>query len=131
MSADRNRQTLETLGRALDRLEEAVAEPEQASRLVIDGTIQRFEFAIELFWKALKRLLEAEGVQTATPREALRAAYAAGWLDDEALWLGMLADRNRSSHLYDEAMARALWQRIPRHAAAMRAVHRLLGARAA
>jgi nucleotidyltransferase substrate binding protein (TIGR01987 family) len=130
MSGERAGRSLANLGRALDRLEEAVAEPEGANRLVIDGTIQRFEFALELFWKTLRRVLEEEGVATATPREAIGAGYAAGWLSDEALWLAMLRDRNRTSHIYSEAMAREIWTRIRDYAPVMRAAYGLLGARA-
>jgi nucleotidyltransferase substrate binding protein (TIGR01987 family) len=121
MSAEKFARSSANLRRALDRLDEAVAEPEAASRLVIDGTIQRFEFAIELFWKTLKHRLELDGVETATPRQAIARAFQAGWLDNETLWLDMLADRNRSSHPYDEAMARKIWQRIRAYAPAMRA----------
>jgi nucleotidyltransferase substrate binding protein (TIGR01987 family) len=122
-------QSLANLGRALDRLEEALAEPESANRLVVDGTIQRFEFAIELLWKTLKRVLAAEGIETATPRETVRAAYQAHWLDEEAPWLGMLQDRNRTSLIYDEAMAHAIYRRIHGYAPLMRAVHGMLAAR--
>ncbi len=58
MSEARLRQSVENLGRALERLDEALAVPLD-NPLAIDGTIQRFEFALELFWKTLKRLLEA------------------------------------------------------------------------
>lgn len=75
MAGERAARSLSNFGRALDRLEEAVAEPEGANRLVIDGTIQRFEFAIEVFWKTLKHLLDEEGLPTSTPREAMRAAH--------------------------------------------------------
>lgn len=108
------------LGRALDRLEEAVAQPEAANPLVIDGTIQRFEFALELFWKSLKRLLAAEGIETATPKETIGAAFQAHWLHDQTAWLDMLADRNRTSHVYDEAMARSIHGRIKDYAPLMR-----------
>lgn len=131
MPADQPRTTLAALGRALDRLDEALAEPESASKLVIDGTIQRFEFAIELCWKAMKRQLGAEGIATATPKETLRRAFQAGWLDDETLWLDMLLDRNRTTHLYDEAMARLIYQRIRDYAPAMRRAGELLNRRAA
>ena len=60
MSDDEDARALDTLGRALDRLREALAEPE-GNPLAVDGTIQRFEFAIELSWKALRRLLLREG----------------------------------------------------------------------
>ncbi|MFS8535532.1 MAG: nucleotidyltransferase substrate binding protein [Limnochordales bacterium] len=78
MSEAKLRQSVASLGRALGRLDEALREPD-TNPLAIDGTIQRFEFAIELLWKTLKRVLEHEGIQTRTPREALREAYQAGW----------------------------------------------------
>lgn len=128
MSDAKLRQGFANLGRALTRLEEAVAQPEHANPLVIDGTIQRFEFALELFWKCLKRLLAAEGIETATPRETLGAAFRAHWLDAELTWLAMLADRDRTSHVYDETMARAIHGRITGYAPIMRASFaRLLG----
>lgn len=121
MSDAKLRQGFANLGRAPDRLEEAVAQPEAANPLVIDGTIQRFEFALELFWKSLKRLLAAEGIETATPKETSGAAYQAHWLHDQTAWLDMLADRNRTSHVYDAAMARSIHGRIKDYAPVMRA----------
>jgi len=111
MNDPKARQSLHNLGQALERLREALDEPVTTS-LVVDGTIQRFEFVIELYWKTLKRLLADEGIQTETPRESLRAAYAAGWISDEALWLEMLRDRNLTSHIYDEAAARRIYERV-------------------
>jgi nucleotidyltransferase substrate binding protein (TIGR01987 family) len=122
-------QSVANLGRALIRLEEAVAPLESSSSLAVDGTIQRFEFAIELFWKTLKRRLAIEGIETATPRETLGAAFQARWLDDETTWLDMLADRNRTSHIDDENMARAIYARIRGYAPIMLgAYHRLFPA---
>ena len=105
------RQSLANLGRALDRLREALHEPEGSS-LVVDGTIQRFEFVIELYWKTLKRMLAAEGIETSTPREALQEAFQAHWLADETAWLEMLRDRNLTSHVYDEAISIQIVARI-------------------
>ena len=118
--SDRLDQRLAAFGRTLDRLDEALAVPSDAP-LAVDGTIQRFEFAFELAWKTLKDALDDEGVETRTPREALREAYRAGWLDDEAAWLGMLRDRNRSSHVYSEEMAREIYARVRENAPALRA----------
>lgn len=111
MSDSEEVRALDALGRALDRLREALAEPEQ-NPLAIDGTIQRFELAIELSWKALRRLLLREGVTTTTPREALQEAFRAGWLSDEAAWLQMLRDRNETSHTYNEQTARRIYGNI-------------------
>lgn len=130
MADEKIAMSMRNLGEALDRLDEAVAEPEAANRLVIDGTIQRFEFSVELFWKTLRRALEREGVACATPRETLRAAYAAGWLAEEAVWLAMLTDRNRTSHIDSQAMAREIWLRIKGYAPALRAAFTDLQARA-
>ena len=107
-------QSLTNLGAALERLAEALQEPTE-NKLAIDGTIQRFEFVIELYWKTLKRLLAWEGIQTQTPREALQQAHQAGWLADETAWLQMLRDRNRTSHLYNEAMAREIYDHIKQY----------------
>ena len=68
MSVGRLAQSVDNLGRAIDRLEEALREP-AANSLAVDGTIQRFEFTIELFWKTLGRLLEAHGLRTETPKD--------------------------------------------------------------
>jgi nucleotidyltransferase substrate binding protein (TIGR01987 family) len=76
--------------------------------LAIDATIQRFELTIELFSKALKYLLDHEGIETTTPRNALQEAYRAGWLQNEEAWLQMLRDQNETSHTYDEAKAREI-----------------------
>ncbi|MBI4556836.1 MAG: nucleotidyltransferase substrate binding protein [Candidatus Hydrogenedentes bacterium] len=108
------RQTLENLGHALQRLKEALEVPAD-NTLAIDGTIQRFEFVIELFWKAFKRLLAAEGTITRTPRESLRAAFEAHWIQNESVWLEMLDDRNLISHLYHEALARKVHARIKKN----------------
>lgn len=120
---------LADFGRALDRLDEALAVPQDAP-LAVDGTVQRFEFTFELAWKAIKDALAAEGVDERTPRSVLRAAFAIGWLEDEAAWLDMLEDRNLTSHTYKEELALELYGRLPGHAGALRAVHGVVKAKA-
>ena len=75
-------QSFENLKKALNRLEEALHE-DQGNSLIVDGTIQRFEFTIEIYWKMLKRLLLSEGIDAKTPRETLKEAYQVGWLQNE------------------------------------------------
>ena len=48
-----------------------------------DSAILRFALAYELAWKTLKRCLYKEGINTGTPREALKHAFRAGWLENE------------------------------------------------
>jgi nucleotidyltransferase substrate binding protein (TIGR01987 family) len=125
MSEAKLRQSVGNLGRVLDRLEEAPAVPLDQP-LAIDGTIQRFEFALELFWKTLKRLLETKGRQVSLPRDVLKYAYAEGWLDDEARWLQMLRDRNETSHIYDEETARRIYGHIKDNFPEMRKAQRAI-----
>jgi nucleotidyltransferase substrate binding protein (TIGR01987 family) len=103
--------SLSKLEMALKRLGEALVE-DSSNTLIIDGTIQRFEFVFELTWKTLKRALEVEGFTCRTPRETLKTAYQIGWLSDEELWLQMLDDRNRTSHTYDEPTATQIYENI-------------------
>jgi nucleotidyltransferase substrate binding protein (TIGR01987 family) len=118
-------QTFKNLGKALDRLGEALHEPVR-NKLAVDGTIQRFEFAIELFWKTMKRLLAEEGVETSTPRETLKKAFEAGWLMDQLAWLQMLKDRNETSHVYDKSVAKSIYKRIKKYFPEMTQVYLLL-----
>lgn len=118
MRASKTDEKLRLLGQALARFSEALAIPETNS-LAVDGTIQRFEFCIELLWKTLRALLAESGVDTITPKQALQKAFQAGWLDDEKVWLEMLDDRNLLSHTYREADAKAIYGRLPRYYQAM------------
>lgn len=111
MSAAKAEQSIANLRQALDRLQEALNEP-TTNALAIDGTIQRFEFVIELYWKTLRRLLSLHGIQTGTPRDAISEAFRAGWIGNETAWLEMLRDRNETSHIYNENMARRIYARI-------------------
>ena len=62
------------LERSLDRLAEALAVSAEEP-LVIDGTIQRFEFTFELFWRAVRRLLARQGIEAHSPKAVLQQAY--------------------------------------------------------
>lgn len=105
MSERKLQDSLGNLEKALTKLEAALLIPKDRE-LVVEGTIQRFEYVIELMWKTLKRALEFEGVHPKTPRESVKEAFKIGWLDDEDEWHDMLDSRNTTSHNYlDEEMA--------------------------
>ncbi|MBI5485943.1 MAG: nucleotidyltransferase substrate binding protein [Deltaproteobacteria bacterium] len=129
MATERLETSLDNLDRALSQLERALAQP-APSDLEIDGTIQRFEFSVELFWKTLRRALIEERRVAESPRQAIAGAWRMGWLeDDEALWMRMLDDRNVTSHVYRESAAREVFGRTAGYARAMRAAHAVLLAR--
>ncbi|PEE32424.1 nucleotidyltransferase [Bacillus cereus] len=103
---------LENYEKALARLRDAISLPMDDS-IIVDGIIQRFEFTYELGWKLMKSYLEYEGVTEATtPRSTFREAYVAGIIEESDKWLSMIADRNRTSHTYDEEMALQVCQRV-------------------
>ncbi len=91
-----------------------------------DAAIQRFEVTFELAWKSIGRFARREGLDCPSPRQAFRAALRLGWIADDPTWLGMLDDRNRTSHVYDAAAAEAIFARLPVHAAALRSLHQAL-----
>lgn len=102
----------EKLGKAIDALEVMVNKPMQEDRSNIDACIQRFEFVTELFWKALKRLLESHGLDVFYPKDVIQEAYRGHLIDDETLWLQMLKDRNQTSHTYDSELADKIYANI-------------------
>jgi len=129
MEADhRWRLSLEKLGKSLSRLEEALNEPHQ-NAFLIDATIQRFENCIELFWKTFRHLLALEGRETYSPKESLQAAYQLGWIQDEQAWLGMLKDRNLTSHTYNEQLAEQIVQHVRLYYPEMKRTFQLLAER--
>ncbi|NBX02889.1 MAG: nucleotidyltransferase [Alphaproteobacteria bacterium] len=104
--------SFDNVGNALRRLNEALLRSTDDS-LVIDATIQRFEFCIELMWKLFRRLIleEKQNVEP-FPKPVMQKAYAAGWIDNEKLWLDMLDDRNKTSHTYKQQLAHDIYNRI-------------------
>ena len=106
------------LGRALDRVEEALARPEDP--IVRDACIQRFEFTFEMAWKAIQHYAALEGVECASPRECFRVGFRLGLLANDPAWLEMVEDRNRTSHTYDEESAQEIYRALPRYASLLR-----------
>jgi nucleotidyltransferase substrate binding protein (TIGR01987 family) len=101
---------IEKLNAAWEKLKHG-AETAQGE-LELDGVIQRFEFTFELFWKTLKIFLKHEGIEASSPKECLKAAFRLGWLESEGVYLDMLEDRNKTSHIYERSMAEDIIQRI-------------------
>ena len=121
MPSDRAQLNVELLATAFGRLEEAFAQPVD-SPLALDGTIQRFEFVFELFWKTFKIFLDDEGITTNSPKAAIQAAYRAEYFDDESAWLALLRARNETSHTYNDQRARRVYALVQSHMGTMRVV---------
>lgn len=103
--------------RALTRLTLALAQP--PTEWVRDAAIQRFEFTVELAWKAVARQALQQGLECVSPRQAFRTAFRLGWIPDDKIWLEMVEDRNVTSHTYNEAKAEELFQHLPAYQRAL------------
>ncbi|MCL4318680.1 MAG: nucleotidyltransferase substrate binding protein [Firmicutes bacterium] len=113
---DKTQASIGKLTRALGRLDEALRRASDSpDSIVIDATIQRFEFSFELCWKAVKNALGEVGLESNSPREAMKMAYQAHWIVNEGVWLNMLRDRNLTSHTYEEEVAQQIYARIPEY----------------
>lgn len=104
------RDALEAFGLALQRLKEALAEPE--TTVVRDAAIKRFEFTFELSWKAVQRFMRAQGITCRSPREAFREAFAFGLVQDDPHWIRMIEDRNLTVHTYNERTAQRIYKNL-------------------
>ena len=105
-------QRFDNYQKALNRLEQAIqviksqsdSEPE-IELLLQEGLIQRFEYTQELAWKVMKDYAEYQGETEITgSRDAIRKALETGLIDDKR-WLDTIADRNQTSHRYDDEVA--------------------------
>ena len=99
--------------KALRQLEEYMAMPVENNR-DRSGIIQAFEFTFEAFIKSCQWLAQSRGADCRFPRDALEAAIELELLDqeDEEGALQMLADRNITSHLYEESLAQSVFERV-------------------
>ena len=101
----------------------------QLDRRLIDGLengkAQKFEYTIELCWKAIKiSLKEQEGIDEASPKKIVKAWYLAGHLseDDYLALIAAIDDRNKLSHFYDAEEFMNIVARLPEYAKLMQRV---------
>jgi nucleotidyltransferase substrate binding protein (TIGR01987 family) len=103
----------ENYTRALAKLKDGILKFNETDDLERDGLIQRYEFTFELAWKTLKALFENEGlIGLNSPKTVLKEALGARLINDEELWLKMLADRNATTHIYSEQIAIEICKKI-------------------
>ncbi len=108
----RMRERYEDYKKALERLKEAMLE--EPTEIIIDGTIQRYEFTFELAWKIMKDYLEYNGFidGLSSPRNIIQLAFQNKIIKNGDIWIQMMLDRNLLSHLYDEEKSREIYNNI-------------------
>lgn len=128
-------QRLSNFSKALAQLDEAMElmQLRQLSRLEKQGVIQTFEYSYELAWNTLKDFLLWQGIDGIIgSRDVIREAFSKGLIEEGQGWMNMLADRNRTSHTYNEETAEAILANISQqHHALLKALENVLLARAA
>lgn len=115
---------LNSADKALSKLEEILAEGGNDEK-TRDASIQRFEFTSEICWKALQVVLKTKFLlEVRYPKGCYDAAFKVGIIDEE-LCLALnqtIRDRNLTSHTYHEGLASQIYQNLPAHAKALRAL---------
>ena len=106
------KEKLENFSKALKKLKEALEL--SPTEINMDGTIQRFEFTYELAWNTIKAFLLKVGIECLNTRDCIKGAFRQKYIKEESeeIWLDMIGDRNLSSHVYDEATARKIYNKI-------------------
>jgi nucleotidyltransferase substrate binding protein (TIGR01987 family) len=109
--------SFEALEKAIATIEDGLREHEQYPQLltVRDGVIQRFEVAVDVSQKLMRRvLLEVFKIEPArVQKDTAREAAAMGLIADAEAWIGHINARNDTSHTYDNAKANRVFQNIP------------------
>jgi nucleotidyltransferase substrate binding protein (TIGR01987 family) len=102
------KQRFSNFSRAFSSLEESItaAKKDPNNRFIKDSVIQRYEYTIELAWKLMKDYLEELGfIDVSAPKQAIRKAFKENIIKDAEAWIKALNDRNKTSHIYEEAIA--------------------------
>ena len=116
--SSRWKQRYVNLTRALDLLRQYV-EKGTLTELEEPGFIQTFEIVSELAWKTIKDFYEDQGSDTLFgtlkiqgSKDAVRLAVQRGLIRDGKAWFRLIEDRNRTSHTYDEKLAKSVTDNI-------------------
>lgn len=84
-----------------------------------NGKAQKFEYTMELCWKAIKFFLkQTEGIDEASPKKVVKAYYLAGYAteDDYLALIQAIDDRNKLSHIYEQKEFDTIVERLPGYA---------------
>ena len=100
---------------SINKLSEVLKRDIKDDDIILDATIQRFEFTYENAWKAIKQLLKFKGDECLSPRDCIKKAYKYGWITEEDLFLELLDCRNLTTHTYNLNIAMKVYQIIKKN----------------
>lgn len=98
------KQRFQNYEKAFKRLSRAIEVVKSApdDDLLQSGLVQTYGYTFELAWKTLKDYLTLEGFEVRSPRETIRQGFQSGYIMNGEDWLQALADRNLTTHIYDD-----------------------------
>lgn len=117
---------LNTLKEVLD-LKEKYGKDSLLYKPLRDSVIRRFEYSIDSFWKFIKLYLQEKQNVTfeeISPRLVFRVATDAKLIEikEYEIFVSAIADRNQTSHSYNELVAEDIIKHIPEYFSAMQQV---------
>jgi len=82
--------------------------------LIVEVGTKRFEYMYESLWKLLKEYFRTEGIECSTPLRCFKEAFKQGIVDEEneEIVLEMIRKRNEIVHIYDEKIAKDIFNFI-------------------
>ena len=102
---------LSQLGQITTQLREVLGM--EASQVVMDSCVLRFELAYEVMCKTLQAHATWQGKLVQSPREALKYGYRAGFITDWDMAEDMISDRNVLIHTYVLEAAHRVYAKLP------------------
>lgn len=120
-------QALLTLEEGLQEIEIPIPNRPKAHILMRDGVTQRFEYYIDLFWKFFKTYLEEIqkiSIESPSPNKTIRLLLNLKLITDAEFdtLFACVAERNLTSHTYDEKTAEKIQLHIPSYHLTMKII---------
>jgi len=112
------RKAVGSLGRAIKVAEKIIegGSDTDEEEVIRAGVIQNFEFTYELCWKFMQRWIEinsaGQAVDGFTIKELFRVAAERQLIPDVEVWFGYHRARNKTSHIYNETVAKDVYETV-------------------
>jgi nucleotidyltransferase substrate binding protein (TIGR01987 family) len=98
--------------KALRQLEKFLKETD-LNEMEEQGLIQAFEYTYELSWNVIKDYLAYQGItEIIGSRDAFRIAFNRNLIEEGQVWMDMIESRIKSSHTYNEEIAKEILKEI-------------------
>lgn len=99
--------------KAVSRLEESLAKEKTIE--IRDSALMRFQMSFDTAIKSLREYLRSQGKECYVAKQCIRAAFQLRLVDHDPNWLEMVDDRNEMIHTYNEKVAEAIYERLPKY----------------